>query len=182
MSILINLINQGVADANVTIEGKTLTTPQRIYTDGINVTYGVDVDIGREGVINENGDIGMLPLYNVPIAAGNQSLIYAEVGSPVTLSRAATGLWQVVGFAKTYPGTFNILCVTVPQYCLTVPTENPPGLPILHPPIIGDILNLGVEVRKLAYDELAVYGGYGVVCYGAAAQFIGGELDKIICG
>jgi hypothetical protein len=175
VSAIANLIVKGVEEGKTTIEGRTLTSPTRIYTDGVNVTYGVDVDIGREGVINANGDIGILPLYNVPIASGDQSLLYAEIGSAVTLSKAATGQWQVVGFAKTAPGTYKILCVTVPQYCLRVPTEQPPGPPIYHPPIIGDEKDITIGTRLLTYEELGIYGIYGEIPYGATLKTVGNE-------
>lgn len=181
MSAVTNLITQGVSDGKTTLEGRTLSRPALIYTDGVNVTYGVDVDIGREGVINENGDLGMLPLYNVPIAAGNNSLIYAEVGSAVTLSKGATGQWQVVGFAKTYPGTFTVLCIEAPLYCLTVPTENPPGDPAYHTPVLGTPYLISETVRPLTYEELATYGTYGETCYGATGVFIGEVLQRIVC-
>jgi hypothetical protein len=170
VSAIANLIVKGVEEGKTTIEGKTLTEPAIIYTDGVNVTYGVDVDIGREGEINANGDIGMLPLYNVPIAAGDQSVLYAEVGSAVTLSRSATGQWQVVGFAKTAPGTYKILCVEFPQYCLRVPTEEPPGPPIYHAYRIIYEQDITLGLRLLTYGELGVYGIYGEIPYGASLQ------------
>ena len=180
MTILTNLIGATVSSSQTTIEGKTLSRPALLYTDGVSVTYGVDVDIGREGVVNENGDIGVLPLYNVPVAQGNRALIYAEIGSAVNLSRGPTGQWQVVGFAKTQPGTMVVHCITLPDFCLRVPTERPPGPPILHPPIIGDSTDLTVLIRPLTYEELGIYGTYGVIPYGAVAKFIGGEFVSLI--
>lgn len=180
MSIIANLIDQEFVSKDTEIDGKTLTTPVLTYTDGVSVTYSVDVDIGREGEINENGDIGNLPLYGVPIAFAGHELIYADVGTPVRLSRATTGHWEVVGFAKTFPNTYEIYPVTLPSYCLTVPTENPPGLPELHPPIVGDPISIGQEIRLLTYGELSVYGTYGSIPYGARGIFVGGELSSIV--
>lgn len=184
MSALINVIERGYLDPNglKIIEGKTVSIPRLIYSDGANVTYGVDVDIGREDVINENGDRGNLPLYAVPIASGNRSLMYASVGTPVMLGATALGQWQVIGFAKTYPGTITVIPVTLSEYCLTVPTENPPGQPTLHTPVIGTPITYSTVTRKLTYAELADYGGYGTVCYGAQVKFVNGVFDSIICG
>jgi hypothetical protein len=174
MSVLTNLIVKSVEDGRQTIEGKTLTRPQLIYTDGVNSTYGVDVDIGREGVINANGDVGILPLYNVPIAANSRDVIYAEVGSAVTLSKSTTGQWQVVGFSKTYPGTYRITCVTLPDYCLRVPNLFPPGPPIYHPIIIGEESDITIGSRLLTYEELGICGSYGSIPYGARTKLTGG--------
>lgn len=179
MTVLSNLFIREFESAQTTIEGKTLTRPTLTYTDGINVSYAVDVDIGREGVINANGDIGMLPLYNVPIASGQHEIIYADVGSPVMLSRSATGQWQVVGFSKTMPNTYTIVPVTVPQYCLSIPLENPPGVPQLHPPVLGDPVSIGQEIRALTYEELSTYGTYGTSPYGAVGVFIGGVFTTM---
>lgn len=179
MTVLSNLFIKEFTSNQTTVEGKTLTRPTLTYTDGVNVTYAVDVDIGREGVINANGDIGMLPLYNVPIASGSHSIVYADVGSPVMLSRAATGQWQVIGYAKTMPKSYTIVPVTVPVYCLSIPLENPPGEPQLNPPVLGDPVSIGQEVRTLTYEELSTYGTYGTTPYGAAGVFVGGVFTGV---
>ena len=181
MSALTYLVQAEVEASITTIEGKTLTRPELVYTDGLTVTYGVNVDIGREGPINENGDIGLLPLINVPIAPSAHNVIYADVGTPVMLSRSATGQWQVVGFAKTFPNVFTIIPVTVPQYPLTIPLENVPGDPVLHEPIIGTPIEIGQEVRPLTYEEIGTLGTYGETCYGAVGVFVGGVLTQIQC-
>lgn len=191
MSVLIDLIRNNSTYVTgkkaypiltTILTGRTLTTPALIYTDGINVTYGVDVDIGREAIIDDNGTVGNLPLYNVPISNGNRSLVYAQIGSAVTLQKTSMG-WEVVGFAKTYTGSFSITGIELPLYCLRVPTENLPGDPILHTPVIGETRQIGIEARKLTLGELADYGGgFGVICFGASATFIGGDLTAITCG
>lgn len=190
MSALVDLIrnsttkvvdNKWQSISDIALTGTTLTTPSLIYTDGVSLTYAVDVDIGREAIINENGDLGNLPLYNVPIASGNRELIYAEVGTAVTVKRNAKG-WEVVGFAKTQTGTFHVTDITLPLYCLTTPTQASPGLPILHLPVIGETKDISIGVRKLTYGELATYGTYGNICYGASATFVGSELTNLTCG
>lgn len=172
MSALTYLFSAYIKEAVTRVEGKTLTRPSLVYTDGIEVTYAVDVDVGMEGVINDNGDVGMLPLRNIPIAAGNNALIYAEVGAAVELSRSSTGQWQVVGFAKTFPNSYFIVPVTMAQYCLTVPVNNPPGDPVLHSPIVGTPFSIAEDIRVLTYEELGEYGTYGVIPYGAVGVFI----------
>lgn len=171
MSILSNIVEAEVRDAKDTLEGKTLTRPALLFTDGINVTYAVDVDIGQEGKINVNGDIGILPLKNVPISANNGELRYADIGQAVILKKSDMGHWEVSGFGKTMPGTFFMVPVTMPDYCLGVPV-----------PVIGDPTELGIEVRVLTYEELATYGTYGEVPYGAVAVFENGTLTEIRAG
>lgn len=173
MSLLTHIFQANlVEETESTVEGKIVTRPALIHADGINVTYSVDVDIGEEGAIDESGTIGPLYLYNVPIAAGNRTLIYAEIGSAVTLSKNGAGQWEVTGFAKTAPHLYVVTPVTVPIYCLTVPTENPPGDPVYHTPIIGEPIHYGETLRVLTYQELSTYGSYGSIPYGAIGVFV----------
>ena len=174
MSTLTYLFSAYIKEAVTRVEGRTLTRPALIFTDGIEVTYAVDVDVGMEGVINDNGDVGLLPLRNVAIAAGNNSLVYAEIGAAVELSRSSTGQWQVTGFSKTFPNTYTIVPVTLPQYCLTVPIENPIGDPVFHTPIVGTPISIAEDFRLLTYEELSIYGSYGSIPYGAVGVFVGG--------
>ncbi|MEA3242333.1 MAG: hypothetical protein U9Q19_02695 [Pseudomonadota bacterium] len=168
MTTISNVFSAEIRSSKDQVEGKVLTRPALLYTDGINVTYAVDVDIGQEGKINANGDIGILPLKNVPIAANNGELRYAEIGQAVNLTKNDLGHWEVTGLSKTLPGTFTMVPVTLPDYCL--------GIPV---PVIGDPTELGIEVRILTYDELATYGLYGEVPYGAVAVFENGILTEI---
>ena len=168
MTILSNIVEAEVRSEKSTLEGKVLTRPALLYTDGLNVTYAVDVDIGQEGKINANGDIGILPLKNVPIAANNGQLRYAEIGQAVMLTKNDLGHWEVTGLSKTMPGTFTMVPVTLPDYCL--------GIPV---PVIGDPTELGIEVVIMTYSELADYGLYGEIPYGAVAVFENGVLTEI---
>ena len=120
-------------------------------TDGTNLTYGVDVDIGAASG----------PLKNVPLAVNNKDLIYAETGAAVTLRRSASGIYEVIGLAKSQPGTYNRVPV-----CLDDLT-------------IGAIEDVSWTGRVLTYGEIETYGGYGVVPYGASAIFKGGVLQEI---
>ena len=178
MSLVTNLIQAEISSLRDNIDGKTVSRPSPIHSDGLSVTYSVDVDIGEEGPINENGDLGNMVLYNVPIAAGNRSLIYAEIGSPVTLRRTATGQWEVYGFSKTYPNLYTIVCVEVPTYCFRIPTEDDPGEAQFHPPILGTPITYDQELRILTYEELGLYDTYGDIPYGAAGVFVGGEFQS----
>ena len=178
MSTVINVVEATVRDAKDTIEGKVLSRPTLIYTDGINVTYGCDVDIGMEGVINENGDIGILPLKNVPIASGNLELTYAEVGNAVLLKKSTAGHWEITGFAKTVPGKFSLQPVTITGFCIPFPLVD--GGEVTPPiVIIGTPVEISTDSRPLTYGELSVYGIYGIIPYGAIGVFQNDVLVEI---
>lgn len=134
------------------IDGKALTRPMLTYTDGSNLTYVVDVDIGQKA-----------PLKSVPIARGNRSLVYADAGSALRLRRTSTGQFQVVGFSKEAPGTYFQVAVNLDTLAIGAPVD------------------MSLSARPLTYDELhTLGGGYGVTPYGAIGQFVGGVLDQII--
>lgn len=157
MSMLTYLVDAEIRDNKTTLEGKTLTRPILFLGDALNTTYAVNVDIG-EGQI----------MYDVPVAAGNNELRYAEIGSPVVLTRNEAGRWMVTAFSKVLPGTFTRVPVNVPDWSFGIPEYS-----------LGTIENLGVEVRALTYGELATMGGYGTLAYGAVALYRGGALVEI---
>ncbi|WP_042886348.1 hypothetical protein [Cupriavidus necator] len=150
MSILTNLVSAQIRDARAEMDGKILTRPALLVTDGLNTIYAVDVDIGEKD-----------PLRNVPIARGNDELLYADTGNACRLRRSATGQYEVVGFSKELPGTYTVVNVNLADLS------------------VGSIVDLTIDGRPLSYGELATYGGYGVVPYGSSAIFRGGVLQEI---
>lgn len=150
------------------VDGTTLTRPTLLITDGIALTYGVDVDIGLKAIDNNTGDEVVTPLRNVPIAAANKDLIYTDVGSAVRLRRSDSGRWEVVGFSKRRVGTYTRVGVSIPA----------PGFDPI-PYTLSNPENIGLVARVLSYDELLTYGGYGVVPYGATGIFRDGVLIEL---
>lgn len=170
MSILTNLIDAKIDTSQKTFDAKTLTRPALRVSDGINKTYAVDLDVGQTN-----------PMRNVPIANGAQNLIYADVGAAVTVTKSASGWYEVTGYSKRMPGNFVQVGVSIPKFDFNPMVRY--GSP--QPPaatggvVVGTPAPVGVTSRVLAYDELATYGGYGVVPYGAVAIFSGGTLVEI---
>jgi hypothetical protein len=179
MSFVTYLAEAEVRDNKDTITGKIFSRPAMSYTDGINVTYACDVDVGQEGPINDNGDIGIVPLRNVPIAANNKSLVYAEVGQAVTLRKDSSGRWEVSGLSKTLPGTFTLVPVTISQPCHTFPILEHASQVSPTTVIVGDPTQIGIEARLLTYGEVSSLGVYGVTPYGAIGVFENGSLIEI---
>lgn len=146
----VNIANRSVANAKTELDGKVLTRPALLITDGNGLTYAVDVDIGSSA-----------PLRNVTLARANTDLIYADVGNPCRLRRTANGRWEVIGFSKEMPGTYTRFAVNLADLSF------------------GPVEDLTVSARPLTYDELASLGGYGTTPYGAIGRFIGGVLQEI---
>jgi hypothetical protein len=208
----INIANRSVANSRTEINGKVLTRPALLVTDGDGLTYAVDVDIGSsapgglvsDGTWNADANDPELPapdagnrghyyrvtvagsgfsvgdwvvsdgsawsriehlfestLRNVTLARANVDLIYAEVGNPCRLRRTTNGRWEVIGFSKEMPGTYTRFSVDLADLSF------------------GPVEDLSVDARPLTYAELASFGGYGTVPYGAVGLFIGGVLQEI---
>lgn len=142
---------QATVDANETVlEGKTLTRPTLLATDGVAVIYVVDVNIGQKD-----------PLRNVPISRNNRELLYADAGTAVQLERSASGQWEITGLADEMPGTYISFTVDLSTFAF------------------GPVTDFSTASRLLTYAELATYGGYGIVPYGAIGIFVGGVLEEI---
>lgn len=152
MSLLTN-ITQAQIDANkIEIDGKILTRPALLVTDGIALIYAVDVDIGAQGEA----------LKNVPLARANHDLLYAEPGNACRLRRSADGKFEVVGFSKEMPGRYDRFPVNLGTYA------------------IGPTQSFGLDARPLTYAELATLpGGYGSAPYGATGIFQGGAMIEV---
>lgn len=160
MAILTYFVDAKIKERKDTIEGRTLTIPRPNLTDGLNTTYSVNVDIGvtnQRGVDQSPNLVNMKEtiLYNVPLAAGSGDVRYADVGSPVTLKRSSSGQYEIVGFAKSMPGTYK---------------RTPVDLDNLT---IGIVENLTTTTVVIPYDQFPLYGGYGVVAYGARLLYKG---------
>lgn len=214
----VNIANRAALNLRDELNGKVLSRPALLITDGDAATYCVDVDIGSgvdgglksQGDWNANTGIPLIPaataendghyyrvetagntevdgetnwfvgewvvsngstwiklrnltetLKFVPLARANSDLVYADVGNPVRLRRSASGQYEVVGFSKEMPGTYTRTPIDITDFTF--------GL-------VEDLTN---QARPLTYDELAIYGGYGVLPYGAVAVFKGGVLQEI---
>lgn len=153
LSNVLRVANKAVTAAANEINGKILTRPALLVTDGDARVYCVDVDIGLD---SEAG-----ALRNVPLARANRELVYADVGNVCRLRRTSSGQWEVVGFSKEGPGTHVRFPVSLTDFTF------------------GPIEDVGFQARPLTYEELATMGGYGTVPYGAVAIFKGGVLQEI---
>ena len=151
MNSLNILMDLSIAKRDDEINGKVLTRPALLLTDGESLIYAVDVDIGEGGE----------PLKNVPLARANKDLMYADAGNPCRLRRTDAGRWEVIGFSKEMPGTYTRFPVSLSDLSL------------------GPVENLTLDSRGLTYAELETYGGYGLVPYGAIGIFKGGILQEI---
>lgn len=168
MSTLTWLTEAVVRDGRSELDGKVLTRPALLVTDGVSVIYAVDVDIGivdttgyDQALDLENATrLGSI-LRNVPIARGNDALIYADVGAAVRLRRTASGRYEVVGFSQQMPGKNIRIPVDLADYTF------------------GDIEDRTTTSRPLTLEELQIYGVFGDIPFGAIAIFRGSVLIRI---
>jgi hypothetical protein len=169
MSALTWLTSAVLRDSKEELDGRVLTRPALLVTDGIAVIYAVDVDIG---VVNTTGYdqaqdlvnaaiVGTV-LRNVPIARGNDALRYADVGAAVRLRRTASGRYEVVGFSMQMPGTNT-----------RVPVN-------LRDLTFGQAQTYSLTARTLTLADLGVYGGgFGLCPLGAVGVFRGTTFIRI---
>lgn len=152
MSVL-TYLTQAQIDANQTeLDGKVLTRPALLVTDGDALVYAVDVDIGNAEQV----------LRNVPLARANRDLLYAEPGNPVRLRRTTDGRFEVVGFSREMPGSYERFPVDLGDFSF------------------GAMESLTLDAVAVAYGDLATLGGgYGVVPYGVTAIYRGGVLIEL---
>lgn len=182
MPVLTDLAAAHVKRGIKTLYGKTLTRPALLVSDGISTVYACDVDIGptdptgrinqykkalkglagQEGTTLDDLLTTNTVLHNVTIARANADLIYADIGSPVTLTRSASGQWEITGFSQEMPGTYTLVPVNLSD--LTI------GYPI----------DLSLTVRLLTLAELGSIRPFGTLPLGASGVFVGGALVKVI--
>lgn len=170
MSILTYLVDAKIDSSLQDFDAKTLTRPALLISDGLNKTFAVDLDVGQTN-----------PMRNVPVASGAQDVLYAEVGSAVRVRKSASGWYEVVGYSKRMPGTYFQVPVTIPKFDFApmVKYAGTPAPATTGGVIVGTPVQKGITSRVLAYDELATFGGYGIVPYGAIAIFVDGTLVEV---
>jgi hypothetical protein len=151
MSLLTYLTQAEIRSAATELDGKVLTRPALLVTDGINLIYAVDVDIGLGA-----------PLKNVPVARGNRDLMYADAGNACRLRRSASGQYEVVGFSKELPGSYTRVCVH------------------LNSAALGAIEDLTISGQVVTLGDLAAFGaGFGSTPLEAVAIYRGSTLLEL---
>ena len=107
--------------------------------------------------VTMNTPTGIVLICNVPVAANNQVMQHAALGSPVRLKRSRSGRLEIVGLDKRTPGTLYNYTLAISTGLLTS----------------GNVS--GINTRTLTYGELAsaTSGGYGQTPYGAIGIFNG---------
>ncbi len=169
MSTLTYLTQAVLRDSKAELDGKILTRPALLVTDGLVVTYAVDVDIGLVDATGYDTTLDLLNvnitgsiLRNVPLARGNDSLVYADVGNAVRLRRTTSGRYEVIGFSLQKPGTNIRIPVDLDDYSF------------------GPIEDRTLTARAFTLGELQDYGGgFGVIPFGATGLFRGATLLEI---
>ena len=150
--LLRQLLHERIDANRDTLRGQILTMPRFIPYDA-GTAYMPVCDVLLEGTTIVSA---------VPIAAANQELRYATIGSPVRLSRSSTGRVEVIGLDKR--GIGNVYNYTV---SLTPLTTLSAAVGI----VVTSGATSGFSSRILTYGELAsaTTGGYGETPYGAWA-------------
>jgi hypothetical protein len=190
MPVLTDLASAEVKRNVRTLYGKTLTRPALLVSEGIGAVYACDVNIGPtdptgqidQYINRKNGKSALLTglpgqpprdwqledsltvntvLHNVPISRNNADLVYADVGSPVIVSRSASGQWEITGFSQEMPGTYTLVPVDLEEMA------------------IGEVIDLSIDVVLLTFAELGSLRPFGELPFGASAVYIGGALDHI---
>lgn len=170
MGVVSYLTQNQILESATQINGKVMSRPALLTTDGSNVVYVVDVDIGLQppagfdslgNPINTEGTGLDTILRNVQIPRGNRDLIYADAGNAVTLQRTANGFYQIIGFSSEMPGTYTRVIVDLGGLTFGAPVD------------------LSVVARPLTLQELSIYGTFGIIPFGAIGVFVGGVLQEI---
>ena len=170
MAILTYLLNAEIKDLQNEFDAKTLSRPSLTYSDGNQLVYCVDLDIGQTN-----------PLRRVPIATNTREAFYAEVGSAVRVRRSTSGWFEVIGLSKRMPGTLVEIPVAIPRFKFApmkvyggpTPQAETGGV------IVGTPASVGLNAVSIPYGELATMGGYGVLPYGSIAIYSGDTLVSI---
>lgn len=149
-NVLTYLTEAQITDAKDEIDGKALTRPALLATDGAVLAYVVDVDIGKNVILR-----------NVPIARNNRSLVFTDAGAAIRLRRTRSGRYEVVGLSNELPGTYTTFSVDLGDFTF------------------GPVTDLSIVSRVLTYAELATFGGYGTLPYGVIGIFKGGVLLEL---
>lgn len=145
MTFLTDVTQAQINSAQTELDGKILTRPALLVTDGANLIYAVDVDIGLGA-----------PLKNVPIARGNFDLLYADVGNAARLRRSESGQYEVVGFSKELPGSFTRVCVHIGDGVLGPVTDE--GISS-HVVSLGELADFSAGFGSTPFEAVAIYRG-----------------------
>lgn len=145
MSILTYVTSTAIRDAATEVDGKVLTRPALLVTDGTNLIYAVDVDIGLSA-----------PLKNVPIARGNRDLIYADVGNAARMRRSSSGQYEVIGFTKEMPGTYTRVEVCIDDGVLGAITDMTISGHVVE---LGELQDFGAGFGSTPLQAVAIYQG-----------------------
>jgi hypothetical protein len=190
MPVLTDLASAAVKRGTRLLYGTVLSRPALLVTDGLNLVYACDVNIGptdstgrieqykRNKKTGGSEKLEHLPgqdswhladsitvntvMHNVAINRANRDLIYADVGAPVRLERTDSGQWEIMGFAIEQPWTVTLVPVNLDD--LTIGT-------------IGDFT---ISTRLLSLGELGTFDDFGNLPFGARAIFVGNTLQRIV--
>ena len=161
------IASQAVLRSLNEVNGKILTRPALDLTDGDGRTWCVDAEIVTDEMPYQLAEklAGLLDMDRtlrfVPLARNSRDLIYAEAGNPCVLRRSANGSWEVAGLSREGPGDYVRFPVSLTDYTF------------------GPMQDLTIQAKPLTYGELATFGGYGNLPYGATAIFIGGTFREL---
>lgn len=188
MPVLTDLAAAQVKRGVKTLYGTVMSTPALLVSDGVNAIYACDVNIGPTdptgrihqytdpdsdesemltGLVGQEGweladslTVNTV-LHNVVIARNNADLIYAAIGSPVTLTRSQSGQWEITGFSVEQPGTYTMIPVDLGDMT------------------IGTVIDLSLDARLLYLGEIGTLRPFGEIPLGSSGIFSGGELVQI---
>ena len=152
------IIDLNIARAQSDLVGNIAGPLHQLYTASAadSWTWAADVDIGEDNVLR-----------SVPIApaAQNDVLRWGQAGTGVALQKIGQDKYTIMGVAPMKLSLNHVIYVDMTEY-------------------IGSVVRkelTGRVVRLLTYGELADYGGYGAVPYGAYGHFNpAGELIELL--
>ena len=138
------IVDWAIQDSKGEIRGLIASEVYESHDIDGSWVWACNVDIGQAEVLRA-----------VPVASNNREIIYAEIGKPVYLKRMVGNKYSITGLAKTQISTIHYLYVSFADDIFSIVDEE----------------YVGFTIRPLTYGELADYGGYGVVPYGARGKF-----------
>lgn len=193
MPVLTDLASAEVKRHVKTLWGQTLTRPQLLVSDGLNMVYAVDVQIGPTdptGRINQYIDEKNGKSTSLTGLPGQKpedfqldDALPGHVDTTlhnVPLSRANTDLIYAdvgspVRVDRSESGNWMVTGFSMER----------PGTHMLYPVDLGDmslgpIMDLSIETRLLTLGELGILARFGELPFGASAIFEGGQLLRIV--
>lgn len=193
MPVLTDLASAEIKRHVKTLYGQTLTRPQLLVSDGLNIVYAVDVQIGPTdptGRINQyidekNGKSTMLTGLpgQKPEDYQLDDSLPGHVDTTlhnVPLARNNTELIYAdvgspVRVDRTESGNWLVTGLSIER----------PGTHILYPVDLGDmslgpIMDLSISTRLLTLAELGEFAPFGNLPLGASAIFEGPNLLRIV--